>query len=120
MGARADSTTMKVGMRERRRPLVSGWATFALGTLLAALQARAECKPAAPGVVAEAERQAGDAEHKADQARSVAVRSGNPGAARRADQARREAVEARRHAAELACQAPPAASRPAPKPAPGY
>jgi len=56
--------------------------------------------------LAEAELKAKDAEHKADQAESVAVRSGNPGAARRAEQARREAenaakVQARRDQALL-------------------
>ena len=87
--------------------------------LAAALQARAECTPAAPATIAEAERQAGEAEHKADQAESVSVRSGNPGAARRAELARREAGEARARAAALACKPPPAAPAPAPPPGPG-
>ena len=67
--------------------------------ILAAPPARADCTPAAPEAVAAAERAASDAERKADQAESVSVRSGNPGAAARADQARREAVSARRKAA---------------------
>jgi hypothetical protein len=87
--------------------------------LAAALQARAECTPAAPATIAEAERQAGEAEHKADQAESVSVRSGNPGAARRAELARREAGEARARAAALACKAPPAVPLQAPAPSPG-
>jgi hypothetical protein len=72
--------------------------------------ARAECTPAAPAVVAEAERAADDAERKADQADSVSVRSGNPGAARRAQIARQEAVDARKKAAGLACKEAPAAA----------
>ncbi len=86
---------------------------------------RAECKPAAPAAVAEAERAAAEAERKADQAESVSVRSGNPGAARRAELARQEAVALRKKAAELACAAPPAAAPPGaggglPKPGKGY
>jgi hypothetical protein len=88
-----------------------------LAALLLSARALADCTKASPAAIAEAEDKAGDAEHKADLAESVAVRSGNPGAARRAEQARRAAIEARRHAAELACQTPPAL--PAPK-ASGY
>jgi hypothetical protein len=92
-----------------------------LVTLLAASGARAECTRAAPDAIAAAERAAADAEHKADQADSVAVRSGNPGASTRADLARRDAVAARKRANELACKAPPAGSAPAaPKPPPRY
>lgn len=90
-----------------------------LAALLLAAHARADCTPAAPGAVAEAARLAGDAERRADLLESVSVRSGNPGAARRAEQARREAVEARRRAAALACQAP-AAPPPARPPGRGY
>lgn len=85
-----------------------------LAVLLLPLQARGECTPAAPAVVAEAERAAGDAERKADQAESVSVRSGNPGAARRAQIARQEAIDARKKAAGLSCTAVPAAETPPP------
>lgn len=81
-----------------------------LAALLWPLPSRAECTPAAPTAVAEAERLAAEAERKADQADSVSVRSGNPGAARRAALARQEATAARRKVAELACTAVPAAA----------
>jgi hypothetical protein len=84
------------------------------------VRATAECTPAAPAVVAEAERAAADAERKADQADSVSVRSGNPGAARRAQITRQEAVDARKKAAGLACQAAPAAAPAAGKVGKGY
>jgi hypothetical protein len=103
----------------RRYPLAMRSA-LALATLLLALDARAECTPAAPEAVAAAARQAVDAERRADELESVAVRSGNPGAARRAELARREAVESRRKAAALACQAPPEATTPPPRPGRGY
>ena len=80
-----------------------------LATLLAASGAQAECTRATPDAIATAERAAVDAEHKADQANSVAVRSGNPGASARADTARRAAVTARKRANDLACKPPPAA-----------
>jgi len=92
---------------------------LAVLALAATLQARAECTPAAPAAIAEAERQAGEAERKADQAESVSVRSGNPGAARRAELARREASEARARAAALACKPAPAAAVQTPVPSPG-
>jgi hypothetical protein len=95
-------------------------ASFTLAALLLALQARADCKPAAAGAIAEAERTASKAERKADEAESVAVRSGNPGAARRAELARREADEARRRAAALACQPLPAATGDRPRSPPSY
>jgi hypothetical protein len=78
---------------------------LALAALLASTHAMAECRPASAEALAEAERRAADAGQKADQAQSVAVRSGNPGAARRADLARQAADEARRAADELACKA---------------
>jgi len=81
---------------------------------LSAATARAECTPAAPAAVAEAVRAAEEAERKADQADSVSVRSGNPGAARRAQIARQEAVDARKKAAGLACKEPQAAPPPVP------
>lgn len=74
---------------------------------LLALGPGAGCTPAAPAALAEVERSATAAERKADQAESEAVRSGNPGAARRAELARQEAVEARRSAAAAACRPPP-------------
>ena len=90
-----------------------------LATLLAASGAQAECTRATPDAIATAERAAVDAEHKADQANSVAVRSGNPGASARADTARRAAVTARKRANDLACKPPPPASvTPPAKPAP--
>jgi hypothetical protein len=90
---------------------------FSLAAVLA-LGAGADCTPAAPAALAEAERAAAAAERKADQAESESVRSGNPGAARRAELARQEAVEARRRAATAACQPPP--PEPARKPSKGY
>jgi hypothetical protein len=93
---------------------------FAAVLLAVAFRAGADCKPAAPDAIADADRKAQEAEHKADLAESVAVRSGNPGAAKRADIARREALDARKRAAELACKPPPAGASPAPKPATGY
>ena len=81
-------------------------AAAALAALLAA-PAAADCTPAPAAQVAEAERAAQDAERKAGQAESVAVRSGNPGAARRAEQARKEATLARERALALACTATP-------------
>jgi hypothetical protein len=81
-------------------------AAAVLVALLAA-PAAADCTPAPAAQLAEAERAAQDAERKATQAESVAVRSGNPGAAKRAEQARLAATEARRHALALACKAEP-------------
>jgi len=81
-------------------------AAAVLASLLA-IPAAADCKPAPAEEIAAAERAAQDLEHKASQAESVAVRSGNPGAAKRAEQARREATEARKRALGLACKAPP-------------
>jgi hypothetical protein len=69
--------------------------------------------------VAEADRKASDAARKADKAESESVRSGNPGAARRAEVARQEADEAGRFAASLACRPAPAGAAPK-KPSPGY
>ncbi len=78
--------------------------------LLAAPAALAdECKPAAADVLAAAERKAADADAKASQLESVAVRSGNPGAQARADQARADATVARDEIARLKCQ--PVASK---------
>ncbi len=82
-------------------------------------QAVTACRPAAADTVAEADRKASDTAHKADKAESESVRSGNPGAARRAELARREADEAARLAADLACRPPPAGAAPK-KPSPGY
>jgi hypothetical protein len=89
-----------------------------LTLIVLASRAHAECTPAAPEAIAEAERAARDAEHKADEAESVAVRSGNPGAARRAEQARRAAAESRARAEALRC-APGAAAGGAPEPVHG-
>ncbi len=72
----------------------------------------AACRPAPADTVAEADRKASDTAHKADMAESESVRSGNPGAARRAELARREADEAARLAADLACRPPPAGAPP--------
>lgn len=78
---------------------------LALVTLLLATRAAGEdCKPAAPGVIAAAERKAADAASRATQAESVAVRSGNPGAQARADGARADATAARDEVARLKCE----------------
>ena len=73
------------------------------------------CTPASAEVVATAEKRAADADHRASEAESVAVRSGNPGAQARANQARAEAVAAQRDLANLRCQ-PPASAGPSPVP----
>ena len=80
---------------------------------LLSFRALAECTPASPKVIAEAERRASDADHKAQQAESVAVRSGNPGAQARADLARADASAAREELAKLKCQS--ASGTPGPK-----
>ena len=75
-----------------------------VATLLAAPAVAEDCKPAAPDIIASAERKADDADAKAAQAESIAVRSGNPGAQARASQARADATEARDEAARLKCE----------------
>jgi hypothetical protein len=91
---------------------------LSLAALLAAAPVPAACQSAAPVVVAAARRSADEAALKAQEAESIAVRSGNPGAARRATLARQEADEALRKVAALACEAAPTAA--ARKPAIGY
>lgn len=66
--------------------------------------AAADCTPADPKTIADAERRASDAEYKAEQAESIAVRSGNPGAQARAAQARAQATAARDEVAKLQCK----------------
>src|SRR5512141_263590 len=89
-----------------------------LAVLIALLSSRAAaaCSPADPKAVAEAERAASDADNKAQQAESIALRSGNPGAQARAAQARDAATSARQHADALQCKAsePPAQTPPIP------
>jgi hypothetical protein len=84
--------------------------------------ALAACKPADPATLAAARRKAEDAAYKADQAESLAVRSGNPGAQTRAKQARAAADAAAAEVARLECKEPAAADTPfpglLPKPAP--
>ncbi len=75
----------------------------ALAALLAVPALAEECKPAAPDAVAVGERKAADADARAAQAESIAVRSGNPGAQARADQARADATAARDEVARLKC-----------------
>ena len=96
-------------------------AAAAVASLLS-FHAAADCTPADPKVIAAAERKASDADHKAQQAESVAVRSGNPGAQARASQARAEARAAQEELAKLQCK-PSSRSPATPKlgvPAPGY
>lgn len=76
----------------------------ALAALALVVRAASECTPADPKTIAEAERRASDAEYKADQAESIAVRSGNPGAQARAIQARAQATAARDEVAKLQCK----------------
>jgi hypothetical protein len=88
-------------------------AAAVLLTLLSA-PAAAECTPGDAAAIAEAERRARDAEARAAQAESVAVRSGNPGAHARALEARDAAAQAQSELARLACRDPEAAA-PAPR-----
>jgi hypothetical protein len=80
-----------------------------LVVLIALLSSRAtaaaDCTPADPKTIAEAEKAADDADFKAQQAESIAVRSGNSGAQARATQARAAATSARQHADALQCKA---------------
>ena len=66
--------------------------------------AAADCRPADPKTIADAERRASDAEYRAEQAESIAVRSGNPGAQARAAQAHAQATAARDEVAKLRCK----------------
>ena len=94
-------------------------ATALLVVLISSSPDAGTCAPAPPAAVALAEKKALDADHKASQAESIAVRSGNPGAQARANQARAEATAAQRELARMRCQ--PAATGdtgPAPTPAP--
>ena len=79
-----------------------------LTVLVALLSSRAAageaCTPADPNAIAEAVKTADDADFKAQQAESVAVRSGNSGAQARATQARAAATAARNHADALQCK----------------
>ncbi len=84
------------------------------------LPSLAECTPPAPAAVAAAEKKASDAERKAEQAESIAVRSGNPGAQARAKQARAAAASAREDVARLECKAAGAAPAVPTNPATGY
>jgi hypothetical protein len=76
-----------------------------LAALVAVPAGGDECRPASHDVVAAAERRAADADVKASQAESVAVRSGNPGAQARAERARQDARDAQDEVARLKCQA---------------
>jgi hypothetical protein len=76
-----------------------------IAALLAAPAGGDECKPASHDVIAAAERRAADADAKASQAESVAVRSGNPGAQARAERARQEARDAQDEVGRLTCRA---------------
>jgi len=76
----------------------------AVVAVLLSYRAAADCTPADPKVIAAAERKASDADHKAEQAESVAVRSGNPGAQARASRARTEANAAQDELAKLQCK----------------
>ena len=78
------------------------------------VSALAECIPADAEAIAAAENVMRNAEYKATQAESVAVRSGNPGAGARAKQARALASAAQEELARLTCKVPDAgpASRP--------
>jgi hypothetical protein len=78
-------------------------AAAALLTLLS-VRAAAECTPADPDAIAAAERKARDAAAAADQAESVAVRSGNPGAHARAVHARDVANDAQAELDRLRCK----------------
>ena len=81
-------------------------------TLLATLSLRAAgCTPATADVLLAAERRATEADHKAEQAESIALRSGNPGAQARAKEARAQATAAHEEADALACK--PGAKLPA-------
>jgi hypothetical protein len=93
-----------------------------IASLLLPPAALAGCTPADAQTVAAAEKKANDAAFKADQAESVAVRSGNPGAQARATQARNDAKAAREEVAKLRCEAPPATPGTGPrlKPPPAY
>jgi hypothetical protein len=97
---------------------------LALAVLITFLSSRAvaaaDCTPADPKAVAEAERAAGDADFKAQEAESVAVRSGNSGAQARATQARAAATIARQHADALQCKATETPAQTLPPPARGY
>ncbi len=90
----------------------------AIAAALLSSPAAAGCTPADPKVIAAAERKASDADHKAEQAESVAVRSGNPGAQARASRARTEADAAHDELAKLQCQT--ASHSPAKVPVRGY
>lgn len=68
------------------------------------------CTPASTDAIAAAQRRAADADSKASQAESVAVRSGNPGAQARANQARAAATAAQQELARLSCRAADARS----------
>lgn len=94
----------------------------ALVAALLSFRAVADCSPADPKVIAAAEKAAFDADHKAQQAESVAVRSGNPGAQARATQARAEATAAQEELARLQCKTttPSPAAQKLRLPAPGY
>ena len=72
--------------------------------LLATPGAEGKCTPAAPDVVAAAEREAAAAETRANEAESIAVRSGNPGAEVRAGKARADATAAQDQVARLRCR----------------
>jgi hypothetical protein len=76
----------------------------AIAAALLGVRAVAECTPADPNVIAAAEQRARDAEYKAQQAESIAVRSGNPGAAARAAQARASATAAHDEVEKLQCK----------------
>jgi len=72
--------------------------------VLLAVPAPAPCTPGDPNAIAAAERKAGDAEYRAEQAEAIAVKSGNPGAAARAKHARAQAVSAQAELAKLQCK----------------
>jgi hypothetical protein len=69
-----------------------------------ALRAAGNCTPASADELLAAERRAADADRKAEQAESIAVRSGNPGAQARAKEARAQAAAAQQEADALACK----------------
>jgi hypothetical protein len=70
---------------------------------LASAPVAAECTPADPQAITDAEARAADAERRAQHAESIAVRSGNPGAHARATQARAAADDARAEVERLRC-----------------
>ena len=72
--------------------------------LLATPELEEKCTPAAPDIVAAAEREAAAADARAAEAESIAVRSGNPGAETRAAKARVDATAAQDEVARLKCQ----------------